>query len=520
MCNIPAFGEKTCIQNQENRHNRVFHIADADDRSFDDYCALFEGVAYVKKEEYRTPIHRFAALSKGKQGVFINYYSFIRELRIVIEDFCRYFSYVDTCKNLSVSPQITQIMLEDFGMSYAIRLSDGRFVVIDGGYNFEPDRDRLFCCLKNESPESKPIIAAWIMSHPHIDHYQCFIGFVDRYADEVLIEKVMLNFPEADDLEHYPDLSYKDARFTDDVSEITNIPRMLERIKRTGAQSNTLHTGQRYRIGDADCEVLSCMDDTIHVSKNINATSLVIRMCLGGQTILWTTDAGFSYARLPERYGSYLKADILQVPHHGFQCGEASSEIRGYDLIKPQVCLLPVSDYSAYTFFCSYREGTRYLMNAANVKEIITGSTQRTITLPYTADDHVRREMKEKCARGERDNGARTWVYTGLSTSCKEDFSFTLLNMTALPATVDIELFFEAKECAIRFIKAEIPASSLRTLCIIGEEADGDALFFNGDSLKRKGIPEDVPFAVRFLCDKPMVVSHRHHAASYASMTF
>ena len=66
--------------------------------------------------------------------------------------------------------------------------------------------------------------------------------------------------------------------------------------------------------------------------------------------MLWTNDAAFSHAKLPERYGEYLKADILQIPHHGFQSGSAEAEISGYDLIRPRVCLLPVSDYCAYTF--------------------------------------------------------------------------------------------------------------------------------------------------------------------------
>ena len=49
------------------------------------------------------------------------------------EDNCAYFDFADTPRTHSVSAQITQIKLEDFGMSYVIRLTDGRFIVIDGG---------------------------------------------------------------------------------------------------------------------------------------------------------------------------------------------------------------------------------------------------------------------------------------------------------------------------------------------------------------------------------------------------
>ena len=51
--------------------------------------------------------------------------------------------------NVVVTPEITQIALEDFGMSYVIRLSDGRFIVIDGGRDFEPESDKLFKALND-----------------------------------------------------------------------------------------------------------------------------------------------------------------------------------------------------------------------------------------------------------------------------------------------------------------------------------------------------------------------------------
>ena len=64
------------------------------------------------------------------------------------------------CGDAVTAPQITQLEQEDYGMSYVIRLSDGRFIVIDGGNNFEPDIDRLMNCLKAGSNSEKPVIAS------------------------------------------------------------------------------------------------------------------------------------------------------------------------------------------------------------------------------------------------------------------------------------------------------------------------------------------------------------------------
>ena len=513
---IPAFCEADCTENRENKTNVAWTIKNADAKAFDSYVELFCNDGYTKMEENHNGKNRFAALLKGSEGIFINYFGNIGELRIVDEEECNYFSFCDEGLVYTVDPQITQITLEDFGLSYAIRLSDGRFIVIDGGWNFEPDVDRLFKCLKKGSPFEKPIIAAWILSHPHEDHFHCFIGFMDKYASHVTLEKCLFNFPEHDDTEHYPGLTHIDEKLGD-LSAFTYIPMMLERIEKSGAVIYTPHTGQKYIISDAELEILASMDDTIHVTDNINSTSLVIRMTLGGQTVLWTNDAGFSYARLPERYGKYLKSDILQIPHHGFQSGTPAAEIEGYDLISPKVCFLPVSDYCAFTFFCPFREGTRHIMTADCVEELITGTVQRTITLPYTPRSEAKKEIERSLYRGLDNNGARTWIFTGLSTARKEDLVFSVLNTTVLPVEVSIELFFENKAQVVKFIKAKVGGSSFKTFNIIGDEVDGNALYFSRALLSKRGVPENAPFAARFLCDTPIVVSHKDHQPTYHS---
>lgn len=513
---IPAFGEIDFIENKESEKATVWTLKNANEKSYLSYCELFEENGFVKKEEYRNGENLFAAFNKESTGIFINLFGNIGELRIVSEENCAYFSFEDNALEFAVEPQITQITLEDFGLSYAIRLSDGRFIIIDGGWNFEPDVDRLFKCLKKGSPFEKPIIAAWILSHPHEDHFHCFVGFMDKYGSHVTLEKCLFNFPEHDDTAHYPGLTHIDEKLGD-LSAFTYIPMMLERIEKSNAAVYTPHTGQKYKISDAELEILASMDDTIHVTDNINATSLIIRMTLGGQTVLWTNDAGFSYARLPERYGEYLKSDILQIPHHGFQSGTATAEIKGYELIRPRVCFLPVSDYCAYTFFCPLREGTRHIMTADYVEELITGTKQRTITLPYTPGREAKEETERNLSRGLDNNGARTWIFTGLSTGREEDLVFTVLNTMVLAAQVNIELFFEDKKQVVKFIKANVGGSSFKTFNIVGDEVDGNALYFSRSLLSKKGVPENVPFAVRFMCDAPIVVSHKDHQPTYHS---
>lgn len=508
---IPAFGETAYTDHNTNKTNRVVNFTDAKAAAFADYCRYLREAGFTQKEAYTQNGHSYAAFQKDDRGVFLNYFAGIRELNIVSEENCRYFNYTDVPGKFCVSPQITQVHLHDFGMSYAIRLSDGRFIVIDGGWEFDADEDRLLQCLEAGAPGQTPVIAAWILTHPHIDHYRCFMGFMERYGDRVRLEKVLLNFPEADDLVHYPKLDMEEKRKQD--SETIQLPRLFQMLENRGLPVYIPHTGQVYRIGDAVCKFLATMDDTIHLSNNINMTSLMFRMELAGQVILWTADGAFSAARLLQKFGDYLQADILQVPHHGFQCGTADAEIAAYDVIRPKVCLLPEGNRNAFTDFCIYRDGTRHLMTNVGVQEFITGSVQRTITLPYTASTYGRQELECNVRQGLDNGGARTWVFMELDTGREADLTFTVLNATMLPATVTAQLLFEERAQRITNVTFKAPRNSIRRFCLLAKgESQEDETFIDASQL-----PENAPFAVRFISDQPVVISHRDHAPAYHS---
>lgn len=503
------------VENQENRNARVLTFDQADATAFDAYCSQLIEAGYERKEVYVQDMHRFAAFQLENCGIFVNYYGSTNELRIVAEENCTYFNHSDRPEKGSVSAQITQLPLENFGMSYVIRLSDGRFILIDGGNHIDADCRKLFACLKEQSPFEKPVIAAWILSHPHCDHFHCFLGFMEAYAQEVVIESFLFNFPEVDDLVHYPALADDGGYTVKTLPDTVCLPRMLEWVAQSGAAVYTPHTGQRYSIGDAKLEILSSMDDTIHLSQNINCISLVIRMTLGGQVILWASDADFNSAKLAKRYGSWLKADILQIPHHGLQSGTAEAELEGYAMIRPRVCLLPADDFTAFTFFCSYRPGTRSLMLSDTVEELLTGSAEHTLILPYEPPVGAMEKIRQQMRQGETHAGARVWFFTGLSTADPEDYVFTLLNTVIPTASVRIDLYFEEKARAIRNVRTEVTASCFRQINLLSDDVDGNYPSFSTVTLQQRGFPENKPFAVRFLSDVPIVVWHAKHAAAY-----
>ncbi len=520
---LPVFGEKIISDIKTNETARAVIIGDVDADVFEKYCTYFKEIGFCEKENRRLADNLFASFYADGVGVFMTYYVHIGELNIITEEDCKYFDFNDVMREKTVTPQITQVHLEDFGMSEVVRLSDGRFIVFDGGWMFEPDIDRLMETLKNGSVYEKPVIAMWVLTHPHIDHFHAFLGFIDKYENDVVIEKMMFNFPKGDDVEHFPELGNKFPLrckpYVKSESKTECISILYDIVKRMGIPVYMPHTGQIYQIGDAKCEILSCMDDTIHLSKDANSTSVVIRMELAGQVILWTADASFSDSRFAVKYGAYLKSDILQVPHHGFQSGTYEAEIEAYELIKPSVCLLEASDAVAFTLFCTFRKGAEYLMRNAGIDELITGEETRTLNLPYTAPAYAKAELDRKFREGRENAGARTWIFMGMNTANEDDFVFSILNATSPTATIKIEMFFEEQWTSIKHIVTEVGGHKYRKICIKDEnDVDTDAVYFNWETLKYNGLPENSDFAVRFISDVPVVIANKNHKEAYKTV--
>lgn len=514
---LNAFNTDDYVVNRTNETNRTAFFERADRTDFESICSSLCKDGYVLVEERSMgDKHIYRAYQKNQRGVFVNYFENTSELSVSAEEDCKYFDFADNSQvNNVVKPAISQMYLEDFGMSYAVRLPDGRYILIDGGREFEQDADRLYELIKSECVFEKPIIAAWILTHPHEDHFHGFLTFREKYSNDAIIEKVLYNFPAYDDFEHYPAMTRQDFRFDHDTTVTTTILRMKDYIKECGALEYMPHTGQKYVIGDAEIEILACMDDTIHKTEYINATSLVMKMKLGGQIIFWGGDAGFSIAKIPDRYREYLKSDILQVPHHGFQMGESESEIEGYKFIKPSVCLLPASEYNAYYVLCTHMKGARFIMEDLDIDELITGDYTRTIELPYKAPAYARGELHRKYSDGLKSCGSKVWVFSELNTGNPDDLEFTFLNTTHAKAKVWIEFYFEDSNKNIRYLTAYINPCSIKTLNITGDETDDNDVWFNWMSVKDRGISPDSPFVVRFLSDLPIVVSNRKHTESY-----
>lgn len=359
----------------------------------EEYCLGLEKDGFGLYEEHCLGVNTFYTYVKGTDVYFVSYYPNVKEMHVIFEPNSNWLQYFDETGEDKVTTLLRQVDLEDFGESYVVRLRDGRLIIFDGGFEKESDADALMRTLEEFSPFEKPIIAAWIMTHPHADHYRCFLTFDKKYENQVEIEKFIYNFPDTDE-ENWEDMPGLTIQ-----QEAKYLQKMYEVVEKTGASVYRAHTGQVYQVGNAKMEILSSPDNTLMSPvKDFNQVSLVIRMEIEGQVILWSGDTYFEYTKMDERYGDYLKSDIFQIPHHGFPGGD----IKTYDLIQPDIGLICGLDWVWLgTKFKFYElEYNQHLIYNMDVKEYFMGGNgDVTLELPYIPKENRKEELFKKIAK-------------------------------------------------------------------------------------------------------------------------
>lgn len=494
---IPAefFGENAVLHHEGGKTAVISMDQVNEIRS---YQAMLEREQFQKTEEHWFGEAQFVFYRRKSDTLLLSFFPTVGQMRLVVEPSGA--EYRDCPGEEKSTVLFTQIDLEDFGLSNLIRLQDGRFIVIDGGWEFEPEAEKLFRCMQEQSPDETPVIALWIMTHAHCDHYPCFFCFWERYGTQVEIQGFLYNFPDGAEelLQVMPELE----------QEWEGLHRFHSLVQELAVSYYRAHTGQVYRISDAVLEILSSPDDILcSDSAALNVTSLVIKITVENQVILIAGDTYFEGSKLAERYGTYLKADILQVPHHGFYGGTE----KGYRLIDPDVVLIPVSEknfFSAVSAKGIYLDINRELLYENHVKEVKTGSDGTknvTLELPYFSPDSGRHQLFHRVEQAKKENGATSWIFMDMTW---ETCVFQTLNMISVPAEIDVSLYFQDPKNKVLYIRYIVPAQSIvSTNFACAEEIDADARYYNPHSLAKKGIPEGAHFAVHISSNVPVVVT-------------
>lgn len=208
-------------------------------------------------------------------------------------------------------------------MGYVIKTDNNKIIVIDGG-TFD-DTENLI----NNINQYTGKIDYWFITHPHKDHASCFIDIVKNTNIE--IGQIYVTVNEKSWYEQYGNGREEEAiNFIDTLDD-----------SRIEGKVNEVYINQVIQIDNIKCEILGIKNPEI-TTNAINNSSMVIKMITNKNDILFLGDTGIeSGKKLLENQKDKLKADIVQIAHHG-QSG-VLQEV--YEQINPSICMWPTPDW-------------------------------------------------------------------------------------------------------------------------------------------------------------------------------
>ena len=370
---------------------KIFYYSNCQSTDYTTALRSLQSVGCTQEGTYRLGDNRYSLLRCDKFTAYLSYLADEGAVRV-------YIGRADDLIPSRIDPgigQITpalwqinvncQVAKANGGMSYVLQLSDGKFLVIDGGYETDADANSIYKVLSENKPQDheKPIVAAWFITHMHIDHCGTIRRFTSLYSDKVEVEGFYYNFPYINVGDIWPSNSLTWET--------------LMRSWKGATLYRKLHSGMQFAFAGAKITVLCTFEDVYPLSFNSgNDTSTVFKVEIAGQSILFLGDAEFGESdvmmHLP---ADVLHADIMQYAHHGYE-----NQCRGelYQKIDPETVLWPMpfvnwqSDSYGKVFQPRY-EGTltnkhrenEWIRGTESVKKIIVMAEGTTkLDLPYT----------------------------------------------------------------------------------------------------------------------------------------
>jgi len=265
----------------------------------------------------------------------------------------------------------------DCGMCYIIQCADGSFFIIDSAHMFSiNDHHRLYDLLRRLTPKGqKIVISGWFFSHAHQDHIAMFMNFLTAGFENYQIERLYYNFPSLNVLG-------SDKWKESDKVTMREFDQLIEKHKEIPIVK--LHTGQRFFVRNLEFQVLATHEDIYPGSLSCyNDCSTILLMTVDGCRTLFLGDSNYTESTiLVSRYGSYLKSDIIQVAHHGYN----AANVGIYFCADAKVSLYATTQKK-------YEENISTPSNKV-VKELskeiyIAGNGTTALKLPYTPGSAV-----------------------------------------------------------------------------------------------------------------------------------
>ena len=227
-----------------------------------------------------------------------------------------------------LAPEANSLM-----QSYVIKTTNGKLIVIDGGIDGEgkdrnPYMPAALRAIAGVDAGEYFEVEAWFLSHAHKDHIYELSKMLGEYSTEsnYKINNIYFDFPE------FGSAEYAGQNADMEASKIVeNLNKYGEVIGATVKDGSTYYNDLNGAVINAEsvAKSLSFEIDGVKIdvlqtwstedgTSNVNDTSLVLRVHIGEQTVLFLNDLGsLGGRRLLKTYGDALKSDIVQMAHHG-----------------------------------------------------------------------------------------------------------------------------------------------------------------------------------------------------------
>ena len=204
----------------------------------------------------------------------------------------------------------------NIGLCYIFRLSNGRAIVLDGGFYYESNADNLFHALESldiaKDENGEFIIEAWIFTHGHGDHNGVTKPYFDKYAHLTTVNYFVYQLPTNNTL------APTGAGYAGEAA--------FHELCMTACPEATYlnpHAGLTYYFGNATVDMLHTPDIIWSHATPIpdyNDSGIIFRVAGGGvEGALFMGDSG----EHPSTYAvknydiSAFNSNILQISHHG-----------------------------------------------------------------------------------------------------------------------------------------------------------------------------------------------------------
>ena len=272
------------------------------------------------------------------------------------------------------SPCMTLVEIESAdwpgGLSMIFKLSDGRFFVIDSGIGGRKDNDGsssgwIWASLAKHADDPNNIrVAAWLITHTHSDHAGGLVDMARGWYENsegrhsvmpkncteiITIEKLIYNQP--------ANMSkFGRAGWIGEIIEAFDIKEVVK-----------AHPGQELWFADLKLTVYTTQDLLVEVDSSIddlNEYSVVTMIEFNGKRILSLGDADpKNNAMSAKLYQNELKADVIQVAHHGYG-DTGAKEVN--ELCNPDIVLWPVAKDEMVNANCKQKEINKIFLSKEN----------------------------------------------------------------------------------------------------------------------------------------------------------